>query len=114
MKIKNHVKNIKRLNIYITPLINLVDKMRYIWLETLGRALYFYRQAAATAILGCVFKGKIQFMVDLEGPILVGREFKLNTDSPEPLTKKHTATYFDNLVTSINRQQSRFQTLIHQ
>ena len=88
--------------------------MRFIWLETLGRALYFYRQAAATAILGCVFKGKIQFMVNLERLTPFGKEFKLNTDSPEPLTKKHTATYFDNLMTSINRQQLVFRLLINE
>jgi len=108
-KIHDHVLGISKLKISIQVLQKLVSRMRKVWLDTLYRALYFYRQAAATSILRCIFKGLIQFV---DGDILVGKRFSLDTDSPHPLTKKHTSTYLDELLTRINSQQGKFRCLI--
>lgn len=42
----------------------------------------------------------------------MGNKFFLDTDSPHPLTKKHTATYFNELLSLINSQQGKFRCVI--
>jgi hypothetical protein len=86
--------------------------LRRTWLAVLKKALRCYKVSATSSLIGHIYRGKVQLMVNAHEPI--ASQFFLDTDKRERESEKHSFDYNQSLLRTISKQVATLSILMRE